>query len=425
MKNKKYNKNIIIKNNNNKKINITNKKNIFESYLPKSVIIYLYILAGIIIFIIGINFGKWGGFDRMVPSVINFLRDNIFGDNFVLTAEKSFFSVKDYIKKNSSIIAQLNHQSDFHDNNKYTLSPQVVNLLETYMEDYTKFNPKDYDALTSFFTNFCPDLKPLQQNTMKNEGHWEKTCISQETFKPLYAKTFLRTDINRPYAQVFIYKYDLDRLNLEFIPSKEDSKRKYIDGKLTDCQKEKGMWIFSGGFQYKHGRYGFKYNGEILQPPKNGLATLLFYRNGAYKIVEWKDEYLKDENIVTFRQNELPLIINKKENTEAQKFWGLTPKNVDPIYTYRSGLGLTENNELIFAVGKDISPKTLAIGMIQAGVVDGMHLDMNYWNVHLIGIKRDGNKKIKTINENSMLSYYNDMYLNGSKRDYFIITKKD
>jgi hypothetical protein len=185
------------------------------------------------------------------------------------------------------------------------------------------------------------------------------------------------------------------------------------------------MWVFSGGFQYIHGYYGMKYlNTEIL-PPREGAATLLFYKDGTYKITKWDESFRNDTNIYAYRQNEFMLIDNGQITPDINKMWGLTPNDVDPIYTVRSGLGFTKNNEMVFAFGDSLSAKTLAQAMIKAGVVTGMHLDMNYFNVHLVNVKRSNDGKIYTFNENKTLSFYKNIYTYASSRDYFIITANE
>ncbi len=404
--------NNIINNNRNNKIPVFSK-----------IVTMLFVL--IIFFSSGIIFEKWGGFTRLAPIIINFLRDKIFGDKFVLNTEKNFFLFNDILrqkfkqnKKEEELIVE---KID------YTLNFKSKELTEYYINNSNKFSDIDYNALFQLVNNFSPNITPLYKKTLKNEGIWEKINISPETFKPLYAKTFIRSDPERDYSIVYIYKFDLDRLSLEFIPGKDDNTSDPVcDGRMNKNQMEKVLWAFSGGFQYKHGNYGMKYKGKIILPPTNGAATLLYYKDGTLKLEEWSKEFLYDDNILWFRQNEPMMIKDGKISPIIDnRFWGYTPANKDPVYTVRTGLGFTKNNELVFAFGDSLSAKTLAIGMISAGVVTGMHLDMNYYNTHLVNFTKTMTGKLKTFNENKVLSYYNNIYANGFHRDYFIITSKE
>lgn len=378
----------------------------------------------LIMFFSGLNFEKWGGFTRLVPAAITFLRNNIFGDKFVLLAERKFFSFNDFLKKTLTI--KPDEEKKLKD--KITdkdLNPAIVNLKKEYVKDHTAFTENDFQVIKQFSEFYYGRTESVFNNPIELEGIWEKHFISPETLKPLYAKTFIRPDKERSYVKAFIYKYDMDRLNIEFIPGFKDTEESWVTGKMTDKQKEKVLWIFSGGFQYRHGKFGMKYNNKVLLPPREGLQTIFFYNNGTFEIKEWTKDTVDSDDFYAFRQNELPLITNCQTNADIQYYWGYTPGNDDPIYTVRSGMGVTKYNELVFAFGKDLSAKTLSIALIKAGVVTGMHLDMNSFNVHFIRIERGEDGSLKTANENDVLTYFNKIYLEGSPRDYFIITQKD
>ncbi len=380
---------------------------------------FLLVIFFILFFIGGIIFEKWGGIERLMPNLINFIRNNFLGDQTVLELEKKYF---DYIDKKNKEKYELSFDNTSDNSNDILINQYVIEIAKSYIESPNFLNDKDYSILKLLTDNYWENIPTLYENPLPKEGIWEKFDISPQTFKPLYAKTFLRTDLERGYTIVYIYKFDMDRLNLEFIPGSEDSPKR--DGKMTEEQKDKVMWIFSGGFQYKHGNYGMKHNGEILLPPKKGAATLFCYKDGSLEIKEWTEDTKDDENIIWFRQNELPLIVDGKITDKINKMWGLTPLNVHPIYTVRSGIGITKDNDIIFAFGESLSAASLALGMIKAGVVNGMHLDMNYFNVHFVRAVKNKYGRLETFNENDKLSFYKNIYTVTSLRDYFILTKK-
>ena len=394
-----------------------NKRNIFIILLRffiKSMFIAVF-------FILGMTFEQWGGVNRAAPSAINFLRNNIFGDEFVLRAEKKAFSVNDYMKqkkheREDKLIIAKNEITK-----KPLVNEQVIKLANSYVLDYDSFNSEDIGKLKILSNNYFDNLEPLFDPVVKDEGIWEKHIISEKNFKPLYSKTFLRTDEKRKFVKVFIYRFDMDRLKLEFIPGKEDIEDEIISGKMSPDQINKVLWAFSGGYQYRHGNFGMKYNNEILLAPRNDASTIVFYNNGDIKITPWSDDYLDDSSIYAFRQNELPLIVDGKITEQINRMWGLTPDDVHPIYTVRTGMGLTADGDLIFAFGEHLSAETLALGMVRAGVIDGMHLDMNYYNSHLVSFDRNEQGSLMSRNENDVLSFYNKMYCHWHYRDYFIL----
>ena len=372
------------------------------------------------------KFSDWGGVNRVTPMVINFLRNNVFGSEFVLDTEKKLFSFRDGVNKkvkNNIDKSMLEIDGDTELNSKLTA------LMEEYVSNNGSITQHDMDLLNLFAQNYYQKIPSVFPETLEGEGVWEKFGISPSTFKPLYAKTFIRPDTDRRYSMVYLYKFDMDRLKLDFIPGNKDAENPVCTGEMNSNQKKNSMWIFSGGFQYIHGYYGMKYlNNEVL-PPREDAATLLFYSDGSYRITKWQESFKNDRNIYAYRQNEFMLVIDGQITPDINKMWGLTPKNVDPIYTVRSGLGFTKNNEMVFAFGDSLSADTLAKAMIMAGVINGMHLDMNYFNVHLVNVKRthreNGELKLWTFNENKTLSFYKNIYTYPSPRDYFVISAKD
>ncbi len=376
-----------------------------------------------VVFFLGISFQKWGGFDRLLPETIDYLRNNVFGDEFVLYMEKKFFNIKDTVSR--TLQSNNDNGTGIAVKIDKPININLKNIIIEYQSDYRALNNDDYKYLSMLMKGFTPDLTSVFKLPLKNEGVWEKFNISPTTLKPYYAKTFVRTDRLRKNSYVVLYKFDLDRLNLDFIPGKKDLSGDVCSGAMNKEQEQKVKWIFNGGYQYRHGRFGMKYNGKILLPPKIGAMTVFFYKDGSIKIAPWTKDTVDDPNIVSFRQNEKPLIVDGRIDPNIDReTWGWTPKDWDPIYTVRTGMGLTANNELVFAFGPNLSAKTLAMGMLEAGVVNGMHLDMNYLNTHLVRIERDKNGKLKEINEHRVLSCYENIYIKSHPRDYFILMQK-
>jgi hypothetical protein len=383
-------------------------------------LILLFIFISILFFTAGSRFGEWGGYNRFTPYVINWIRNNILGDQTVLDMEKRVFSMSDYLKQTWN-----NSADETVDRVEYDVRDDVALLADSYYTDHAAFNQSDYDTIKLLHDNWYPNLKTIFPEPIKNEGIWNKYLLSPETFRPLYAETMLRSDPERKYVKVFIYKFDMDRLELEFVPGGKDVKgREDITGEITPEQRKRAMWIFSGGFQYKHGKYGMKWNDEVLLPPREGAATLKFYRDGSIDIVEWPADQTDDPETYAWRQNELPLVIDGEVTPKISRLWGLTPKDVHPILTIRSGLGLTDDGQLVFAFGDDLSAGSLATAMIAAGVQTGMHLDMNHFNVHFVTSKINNRGYMETSNVNDILSFYKNIYTVYSPRDYFILGPK-
>lgn len=105
-----------------------------------------------------------------------------------------------------------------------------------------------------------------------------------------------------------------------------------------------------------------------------------------------------------------------------RKLWGRTPTS--DIYTWRSGLGITQNGNLIYAVGNNLIPDTLAAALKMGGAIDAMQLDINpYWvRFNIFDTKGDGTYNTSTL----MKGIYNGSreYLNGYIKDFFYVYKR-
>jgi hypothetical protein len=93
-------------------------------------------------------------------------------------------------------------------------------------------------------------------------------------------------------------------------------------------------------------------------------------------------------SVVAVRQNLVPLVADGKPTALAAgpdwRAWGNTcganscAASVPGIeHQWRSGLGVTANGALVYAVGPALDPLQLAEVLVRAGVVRGMELDIN------------------------------------------------
>ena len=89
-------------------------------------------------------------------------------------------------------------------------------------------------------------------------------------------------------------------------------------------------------------------------------------------------------DIVSYRQNCLPLIENGVVSPELGKLslWGLSIS--DEAVIYRSGLGQTRDGKLVYAAGNALSALTLAKVLLEAGAYNAMLLDIDDFHVAFI-----------------------------------------
>ena len=181
---------------------------------------------------------------------------------------------------------------------------------------------------------------------------------------------------------------------------------------------------FGGGFQYRDGEYGMILNGTTYVPLKNNIATLVGYTDGTLKIINYTGQDL-GTNVAFVRQN-CPIILNNGVvnivDESNVSVWGRL--DTDAIATWRTGVGITANGNLIYAVGNPVTPTLLANALKTAGAVNGMQLDINpYWVRFTLFDKFSAGTYKPSIIMSGMYNAYHE-FLTGYTKDFFYITKK-
>jgi hypothetical protein len=136
---------------------------------------------------------------------------------------------------------------------------------------------------------------------------------------------------------------------------------------------------FNGGFKIADSRGGFYLNGSYDGTLQDGAASVVYYKNGTVKVGDWGRDLRMTSQVAGVRQN-LQLIVDNgqipasvDENVEAG--WGFTLGG--DYYVWRSGVGMTKDGRIIFVYGPALDVRQLATLLRDAGVVEGMQLDIN------------------------------------------------
>jgi hypothetical protein len=128
----------------------------------------------------------------------------------------------------------------------------------------------------------------------------------------------------------------------------------------------------SGGGFYLHGHY----DGALVK----GVASEVYYKNGALKIGNWgRDGLLMSPAIAGVRQN-LHLIVQNGNvpatvDQDVESSWGATLGGAYNVW--RSGIGITKDGRVIYVYGPALDVRTLAELLKRAGCVSAMELDIN------------------------------------------------
>ncbi len=328
----------------------------------------------------------------------------VIGNTATIKIESLFFGVEDNVNKVKYALVKPTP----------VLFTQVSREKSIYADYSNSFSLNRITSL-SYFSLF------------PGEGQWSP--IYNGSSEAYMEKTFVRPDPQRPYAVVSLVKMDMSHLSINAVAGTREpgGTQNPGPGKVPEVVQKSNDLVaaFNGGFQQKDGHYGMIVNGKTYLPLKKGLATLVIYNGYKPQIVDYEGQSL-GQNVVTIRQNGPMLLENGQDVTSSSAWnmqtWGLTITN--SMYTWRSGIGVTKNGNLIYAVGPSLVPETLAAALKAAGAVDAMQLDINPVWVRFVVFTPLGNGQYNyyPLTKDMTNGGYQD--LTGYQKDFFYLIKK-
>lgn len=262
---------------------------------------------------------------------------------------------------------------------------------------------------------------------LTNEGTW--SSVKSDVTETLIAKTIVRPDPQRSYAVVNLVKMNMNKLNIDAVAGKKEPGgiKNPGTGFIPKAIQTDGSLLaaFNGGFQQKDGYYGMIADGKTYLPLLPNLATLVIHKNSTPQIIKYTNQKLSND-VISVRQNGLMLIEDSQLVASSSAWnmqtWGLTVTNT--MYTWRSGIGVSKDGNLIYAAGPSLVPETLARALQMAGAVNGMQLDINPVWVRFIVYTDIGNGRYKYASLEKKMVNGGYEYLNGYQKDFFYVYKK-
>jgi hypothetical protein len=248
---------------------------------------------------------------------------------------------------------------------------------------------------------------------------------------PYFYRTMVRPDPDRPYAKVLVVAMDMRQLELDMEAGVEDPKPltgAQGSGKIPRDPKilNRVVGAFNGAFKTTHGEYGMMVHRRILLPPKPGAATLIVSEDRRVGLGTWGTSSTIPSDVVSFRQNLEPLIQdgNLLPSGRTQWGWQLTGTS---MLTERSGICVTQNGQLYYLWGDEVSAPTLGKAMILAGCTYGMHLDMNPHHTGFVfaSVRSLANKDYDAKLLTQQMEIWPERYLEYSPKDFFYLMLRD
>ncbi len=279
------------------------------------------------------------------------------------------------------------------------------------------------------------NLTPLKMNNnfepLDGEGIWHNHPLSLFPDKEVMAHTFVSLDPDRSYAITTIVQMDMHVMRMGSVAGTKQPGGpvgKPGPGVIPKDIIDSGKLIaaFDGGFQYKDGAYGMIVENTTYLPLKNDLGTLVENSDGSLRIINYDGQSLGGS--VAFVRQNCPMLITDGEisvaNPRNKVLWGRLAAGTTDIYTWRSGIGLTKEGNLLFAVGNNLTPVTLANALKAAGAVNAIQLDINPIWVRFNIFEPTGFGKYTSTTLTKDLQDGSRQYLNGYEKDFFYLYEK-
>ena len=268
-----------------------------------------------------------------------------------------------------------------------------------------------------------PQIKPVFAVPLPGEGIWKRTGPLVDGRPPVLVTTF-RTELDYPRIVAYVAWFDHTRTALAFYPGRYEPPSAPVRGPMSVPygQRWRLYATFNGGFTYIDGRNGSSINGLSYEPLKDGLATLIGYRNGRVAIKTWQGGPNAGPQVAFARQSLPPIIVNGRLNPALNDSsqWGQTLGNA--VRVWRTGVGIDRHGNLIYAAADYQTVTTLAQILQRAGAVQAMQFDINPEWPSLITYSHHGSLGPTKVVPNVMQSA--TRYLVPDDRDFFAVYRR-
>ena len=233
-----------------------------------------------------------------------------------------------------------------------------------------------------------PKLEPWVTPPLAGEGEWngrEEDPFIQTLpgLPPAFVTTFIRSDRLRKTSRVYIALWDPRQVELHTMAGVAEPKSATGEtgpGLIPRAPEvmRRVAAACNAGFQSLHGEFGMMSDGMIYLPPKPYAATVAVLRDGSTAFGTWPNDATVPSDMLSFRQNLTPMVIDGVFNPYGRTWWGGTPADwEDKTHTTRTGICVTKESFVGYFYGAELSPEALAQAMIQARCSLGIALDMN------------------------------------------------
>jgi hypothetical protein len=223
-----------------------------------------------------------------------------------------------------------------------------------------------------------PAIKPVFPHPLPGEGVWKRTGPLIDGAPPVLITTF-RTELDYPQIVAYVAWFDHTRTALAWYPGRYEPPNAPVRGPMMvpSDQRSRLLATFNGAFTYAAGLNGSSVNGRTNEPLRDGLATLIGYRDGRVDVTTWTDGPNAGPQVASARQSLRLIIDNGRLNPalDTSDKWGYTLGGA--VRVWRTGVGIDRRGNLIYAAANYQTVITLARILQRAGAVRAMQFDIN------------------------------------------------
>jgi hypothetical protein len=266
-----------------------------------------------------------------------------------------------------------------------------------------------------------PNIRPIIHPALAGEGVWHAT-FSEGAANPPVLITSFRPEADYPRLVAGVAWINHTSTSVMLYPGISEPAVALPSRGLEEVPPDTRSHLvatFNSGFKLADSGGGFVYKGHTYAPMKNGLATIVRYRDGKVDVIPWSGGPTAGPNVLYARQD-LPLIVDhgrRNPNLSDGPEWGATLGNA--VLVWRSAVGVDRHGNLIYAAANDMTVGSLANVMLHAGAVRAMEMDINAYWPSFITYRAPGAAHPANLLPDMVRSPYR--YLTPDDRDFFAV----
>jgi hypothetical protein len=220
-----------------------------------------------------------------------------------------------------------------------------------------------------------PALVPPGERAFAGEGEWRALATAPDG-EPLVQGAMLRAGGTSNTAAVAWIRQSAARFELHPGYNQPGGSWSQPDNLPRD-RREGLVATWNGGFLMGDSMGGFYLDGKLFGSLVDGVAAEVFFRDGSMTVGVWGRDVSMSPNVAGVRQQRRLMIDGGRIASDIDSLftWGVTDGG--NTYVRRSGVGVTADGDLVYAIGPVLSPRSLAEALRQAGAVRAMELDIN------------------------------------------------